>query len=50
MEEPMVMRIAKKYDKLPAQVLLRYVLQLGVVVLAKSVIPERIESNMDVGI
>jgi 2,5-diketo-D-gluconate reductase A len=40
--------IAEKYDVSPAQVVLRWHLQLGNVVIPKSVTPERIRSNFDV--
>jgi 2,5-diketo-D-gluconate reductase A len=37
--------IAAKHDRTPAQVVLRWHLQLGNVVIPKSVTPERIEKN-----
>lgn len=43
-----VAKIAKKHSKSPAQVLLRYLLQLGVSAIPKSVTPERIGQNFDV--
>lgn len=48
LEEPVVIEIAKKYNRTPAQILLRHGLQSGVVVLSKSVTPERIKSNFKV--
>jgi len=45
LEDPLVLRIAKKYHKSPASILLRYVIQRGFVVIPKSVTPARIESN-----
>ena len=48
MEEPVVVEIAKKYKKLPAQILLRHAIQRGVVVLVKSVSEERVKSNFEV--
>lgn len=40
--------VAKAHDKTPAQVLLRWSIQLGNVVIARSATPERIVSNLDV--
>ncbi|PIO35005.1 hypothetical protein AB205_0028350, partial [Aquarana catesbeiana] len=43
--DPVLVTIAKKHNKSPAQVALRFLLQLGVVVLAKSFNPTRIKKN-----
>ncbi|KAL5963843.1 15-anhydro-D-fructose reductase [Taenia solium] len=48
LEDEEVVEIAHKHGKTPAQVVLRHGLQRGIVVLVKSVTPERIESNFDV--
>ena len=40
--------LAKKHDKSPAQVVLRWHVQLGHIVIPKSATPERIRSNIDV--
>jgi len=37
MEDPLVMDLAKKYGKTPAQILLRHLVQLGFIVIPKSV-------------
>ncbi len=37
LEDPLVLELAKKYKKTPAQVLLRHLLQLGYIVIPKSV-------------
>jgi diketogulonate reductase-like aldo/keto reductase len=48
MDHPVLRRLAKKHGATPAQILVRWALQLGVVVLPKSVRRERIEENADV--
>ena len=46
--EPAVARIAEKHGRSPAQVILRWHLQVGNVVIPKSVTPARIRENLDV--
>lgn len=46
--EPTIEKIAKKYNKSVAQVILRWELQRGIVVIPKSVHKERMEQNFDV--
>ncbi|XP_049946120.1 1,5-anhydro-D-fructose reductase-like isoform X1 [Schistocerca serialis cubense] len=48
MSDPVVSRIAEKYKKTTAQVLLRHIMQRGIVVIPKSVNPDRIKQNFDV--
>jgi diketogulonate reductase-like aldo/keto reductase len=48
LEDPAIVQIAAAHDKLPAQVVIRWHLQLGNVVIPKSVTPSRIVSNFDV--
>ena len=48
MENPTVIETAKKYNKTPAQLLIRMQVQRGIVVIPKSVTPSRIEQNFDV--
>lgn len=45
---PVLVRLAEKYGKTPAQIVLRWHIQLGVIVIPKSVHRERIVSNADV--
>jgi 2,5-diketo-D-gluconate reductase A len=46
--DPTLVEIAKAYDKTVAQVILRWHVQIGNVVIPKSVTPERIAQNIDV--
>lgn len=48
LEEPKLAEIAAKHGKSPAQVVLRWHLDLGNVVIPKSVTPSRIKENIDV--
>ncbi|HAL19069.1 MAG TPA: 2,5-diketo-D-gluconic acid reductase [Spirochaetaceae bacterium] len=48
MSEPVIVGIARKHSKTPAQVVIRFILQEGVVPLVKSASPVRMEENIDV--
>lgn len=48
LDDPVIGELARKHGKTPAQVILRWHLQLGNVVIPKSVTPERIRQNIDV--
>jgi diketogulonate reductase-like aldo/keto reductase len=48
LDNPTVTSIAAEYDRTPAQVLIRWSLQLGNVVIPRSAKPERIATNLDV--
>lgn len=47
LREPLLGFLAEKYDRTPAQVVLRWHLELGLVVIPKSKTPERIRQNID---
>jgi 2,5-diketo-D-gluconate reductase A len=48
LDDPTITRVAAAHEKTPAQVVIRWHLQLGNVVIPKSVTPERIAANFDV--
>jgi diketogulonate reductase-like aldo/keto reductase len=48
LDDPAIVEIAKAHGKTPAQTIIRWHLQLGNVVIPKSVTPERIRENFDV--
>lgn len=48
LSDPIVTSLAEKYGKTPAQIVIRWHLQLGNVVIPKSVTPSRIKENIDV--
>ncbi|KAF7491926.1 Aldo-keto reductase family 1 member B10 [Sarcoptes scabiei] len=47
LNDPLVLRLAEKYKKNAGQILLRYHIDRGMMVMAKSTNPERIKSNID---
>ncbi|KAF6212227.1 hypothetical protein GE061_012748 [Apolygus lucorum] len=48
MTDPVVLEIAKKHGKTAVQVLLRFLIQYGVVAIPKSSSPERLRQNADI--
>ena len=46
--DPAIVRIAEKYGKNAGQVILRFEVQDGIIVLPKSVNPERIAGNLNI--
>ena len=48
MDDQVVIKIAENHGKTAAQILIRFALERGVVVIPKSVTPSRIRSNFDV--
>ena len=47
-DDPQLQEIARKHSKTPAQILIRWALQHDIIVIPKSVRPERIRENADV--
>ncbi len=48
MDDPKLQSLAKKYRKTPAQIILRWIIQLGVSAIPKSSNPARIKENFDI--
>ena len=48
LEDPKLAEIGRKHGKTPAQIVLRWHLELGLVAIPKSVTPSRIKENLDV--
>jgi 2,5-diketo-D-gluconate reductase A len=48
LQDPTLLSIAAKYDKTPAQVVLRWHIELGVVTIPRSANPRRIAENIDI--
>ncbi|CAG0883658.1 unnamed protein product [Darwinula stevensoni] len=48
LNDPLVIMISQKYGKSPAQLLLRYLTQLDIIVIPKSTNPNRIQENMKI--
>lgn len=48
MKDEKIQSIAKRFDKTPAQILLRYQIDRGNVVIPKSANPSRIKENMEI--
>ncbi|KAL0074032.1 NADP-dependent oxidoreductase domain-containing protein [Phycomyces blakesleeanus] len=47
LEEPVILEIAKKYNKSPVQVMINWGVNRGYAVIPKSVTPERIQANLE---
>lgn len=48
LEDPVLVEIGKKYGKTPAQVILRWNIDLGIITIPKSETPSRIAQNFDI--
>lgn len=49
LQNPVILEMAKRHNKSPAQVILRWLVQKNIIVIPKSVTPSRIEENSRVG-
>lgn len=47
-QHSVAIKIAKKHKKTTAQILLKYLVEIGIAVIPKSVNPERIRANIEV--
>ncbi len=48
LENSLIKRLATEHTKEPAQVVLRWHIQSGLIVIPKSITPKRIRSNLDI--
>ncbi|MCP9257089.1 Oxidoreductase, aldo/keto reductase family protein [Dirofilaria immitis] len=48
MKDPLVLQLAEKYKKSPAQILLRHMIQRGICVIPKSINPDRVIENFSI--
>ena len=48
LRDPEIIGLAEKYGKTPAQIVLRWHLQIGTIAIPKSVTPERVKENIDI--
>ncbi|CAL7938560.1 unnamed protein product [Xylocopa violacea] len=48
LDNPKIIELSNKYNKTPAQIALRYVLQHGIAIIPKTVTPSRLKENMNI--
>lgn len=48
MDNPEIIKLAKKYSKTYAQIMLRFLIELDLIVIPKSITPARIKENIDI--
>ena len=50
LDDPAVLELAKKYSKTPAQILIRFLIQLELAPIPKSTNPDRLKENINVSL
>ena len=48
MDDPLVLKLANMYKKTYAQIMLRFLIELGVVVIPKSITAKRVKENINI--
>lgn len=48
LSDPVILQLAERFGRTPAQIILRWHVQHGLIVIPKTVTPERIRENIDI--